>query len=47
MLYTLEVQPTLIEEIRTTQNANLQLKRIKDEVLVDRDLGRWNLQVPK
>lgn len=39
MLYTRGVHPTLIKEIRATQNIELQLERIKAEVLTGRHLG--------
>ena len=39
MLYTLEMQHTHIEEIRATQNADLQLERIRVVVLVGKALG--------
>ena len=39
MLYTIEVQPTLIEEIRVVYNTDLQLDRIKTEVLAGKAPG--------
>jgi len=39
MLYTMEVQPTLIKEIRVAHNTDLQLERIRDEVLVGKAPG--------
>jgi len=39
MLYALEVQPTLIEEIQTAQATDPQLERIRDEILVGKAPG--------
>jgi len=39
MLCTLEVQPTLIEEIRVAQDMNPQLEQIREEILVGKAPG--------
>ena len=38
-LHAMEAQPTLIEEIRTTQVTDPQLERIREEILVGKALG--------
>ena len=39
ILCTLEVQPTLIEEIRVAQTTDPQLERIREEILVGKPPG--------
>jgi len=39
ILCALEVQPTLIEEIRVAQTTDLQLQQIREEILVGKALG--------
>jgi len=52
MLYVIEAQPTLIEEIRVAQATDPQLEQIWEEILVGKAPGfviheRWYYKVPQ